>query len=170
VAKLHVFIDTNVFLNFYAYTNDDIEELSKLVALIKSDQLKLYLTRQVSREFYKNRETKIVQAIADFSALKIPGLPRLLGHYTHASEFQDASKKLKKSQNALIEAAKADALAQDLPADKLFAQIAEASSPIDEDEAVLQRARLRNELNQPPGKSGSLGDRLNWELLLAHVP
>lgn len=38
---LHLFIDANIFLSFYAYTNDDIEELRKLVSLIKTQQLKL---------------------------------------------------------------------------------------------------------------------------------
>ena len=42
--KLHLFIDTNIFLSFYAYTNDDVEELRKLISLIKTNQLKLYLT------------------------------------------------------------------------------------------------------------------------------
>ena len=34
--RLHLFIDTNAFLNFFAYTKDDVEELKKLVSLIKA--------------------------------------------------------------------------------------------------------------------------------------
>jgi hypothetical protein len=45
-----------------------------------------------------------------------------------------------------------------------------AEHPIEEDDEDLQEARLRTERNDPPGKAGSFGDRLNWELLLAHTP
>jgi predicted nucleic acid-binding protein len=55
--KVHLFIDTNIFLSFYAYASDDVEELRKLTKLISTDQLKLYLTEQVRDEFYRNRET-----------------------------------------------------------------------------------------------------------------
>jgi len=75
--RIHVFIDTTVFLSFFAYTNDDIEELKKLVGLIKNKKIALYLTDQVCCEFNRNRESKILQALADFGKLSIPGLPRL---------------------------------------------------------------------------------------------
>jgi hypothetical protein len=45
-----------------------------------------------------------------------------------------------------------------------------AEEAIDEDNDDLARARLRTERNDPPGKAGSFGDRLNWELLLDHAP
>ena len=29
-SSVHLFIDTNVFLSFFAFTNDDVEQLRKL--------------------------------------------------------------------------------------------------------------------------------------------
>ncbi len=170
MAPIHVFIDTNIFLSFFAYTNDDIEELKKLVGLIKNDKIELYLTKQACREFARNRESKIVQALGEFAKIGLPGLPRLMAHYPKGGAYSKAVKELKKTHNDLVVKAKADALAEEFPADKLFAAIMNAEDPLDENEKVLANARLRTERNDPPGKAGSFGDRLNWELLLNAAP
>ena len=169
MATIHVFIDTNIFLSFFAYTNDDIEELKKLVGLIKNDKIDLYLTKQVCREFARNRETKIIQALGEFGKISLPGLPRLMTHYSKGGVYSKAVKDLKKIHNDLVVKAKADAFAEEFPADKLFAAIMNVEDPIDEDDEDLQEARLRTERNDPPGKAGSFGDRLNWEVLLANA-
>jgi hypothetical protein len=101
----------------------------------------------------------------------MPALPRLVAHYPKVDTYQKAVKSLKKFHNDLIERAKKDALAEELPADKLFSALIVVSSPIKaKRQLILEAARDRTERNDPPGKEGSFGDRLNWELLLAHVP
>lgn len=170
MPKTHVFIDTNVFLSFFAYTNDDIEELKTLVGLIKNKQITLYLTQQVCREFRRNREGKILSAVQEFKRLTLPGLPRLLSHYPKVDTYLKGVKSLKEFHNELIERVRKDALAEELPADKLFAALIAAAPPIKAGDADLKAARERTEQTDPPGKDGSLGDRLNWELLLANVP
>ncbi len=169
-SKLHVFIDTNVFLSFFAYTNDDIEELKKLVGLMKNKKIRLYLTQQVCQEFARNREGKIMEAIANFGRVTTQGLPRLMLHYPEADIYQNAVKDLKKAHNEVIVRTKGDAIEDTLPADRLFVALTEASKPIVADDGNLKKARERTERNDPPGKERSFGDRLNWELLLAHVP
>ena len=42
----HLFIDTNVLLNFYAFSNDDLQELEKLIRILKTKVVKLYITQQ----------------------------------------------------------------------------------------------------------------------------
>lgn len=170
MAAIHVFIDTNIFLSFFAYTNDDIEELKKLVGLIKNKKIELYLTLQACREFDRNREAKILQALGEFGKLSLPGLPRLMSHYSKGGLYSKSVKDLKKLHNDLVVKAKADALAEEFPADKLFAAIKNVESPIEEDQEELLAARLRTERNDPPGKAGSFGDRLNWEMLLSTAP
>jgi len=166
----HVFIDTNVFLSFFAYTNDDIEELKKLVGLIKNKKIRIYLTQQVCREFDRNREKKMLYALEDFKKIGLPGLPRLMAHYPNGNNYQKVVKDLKKLHNDLIVRVKKDALAEELPADKLFSALIAASGNIIADEDDLKMARERTERGDPPGKDDSFGDRLNWELLLAYVP
>jgi len=93
-----------------------------------------------------------------------------MAHYPNVDKYQKAVKSLKTFHNKLIERAKKDALAEELPADKLFSALIAVSSPIKATKDDLKAARERTERNDPPGKEGSFGDRLNWELLLAHVP
>jgi predicted nucleic acid-binding protein len=169
-VAVHVFIDTNIFLSFFAYTNDDIEELKKLVGLIKNDKIDLYLTDHACREFGRNRESKILQALGEFGKFSLPGLPRLMTHYAEGKAFARAAKDIKKIHGDLVARVKADALAEVFPADELFAAIMNAEKPIIETEKDLLRAQRRTERSDPPGKSGSLGDRLNWELLLSNAP
>lgn len=170
MPKIHVFIDTNVFLSFFAYTNDGIEQLKTLVGLIKNKKIKLYRTEQVCREFRSNREGKILQALQEFKKLALPGLPRLLSHYPKVDTYLSGAKSPKEFHDELIERVRKDALAEELPADKLFAALMAASPPIEADDDNLKAARERTEQGDLPGKESSIGDRLNWELLLAHVP
>jgi hypothetical protein len=56
-------------------------------------------------------------------------------------------------------------------ADQLFARIANKASIIPTNEEAYEAAIKRSRLGNPPGKSSSsVGDDLNWELLLANVP
>jgi hypothetical protein len=57
-----------------------------------------------------------------------------------------------------------------LAADILFANIVKAAGVIEPKQAELNAAYHRMSLNNPPGKKGSLGDRLNWEQLLSRMP
>ncbi|QXI65269.1 hypothetical protein CP157_03056 [Paracoccus marcusii] len=43
---MHLFIDANIFLDFFHLTSADIEELRKLIALIEEGQIVLYVPEQ----------------------------------------------------------------------------------------------------------------------------
>jgi predicted nucleic acid-binding protein len=89
--KLHLFIDTNIFLSFYAYTNDDVEELRKLISLIKTNQLKLYLTGQVRDEFNRNREAKLRDSLREFRKLVVSdSIPRFMEKYASIKAYRDS--------------------------------------------------------------------------------
>ena len=55
-----LFVDTNVFLSFYEYSDDDLEALSQLREHLKKQHVEIILTEQVRDEFYRNRENKIL--------------------------------------------------------------------------------------------------------------
>ena len=59
---MKIFIDTNVYLKFYHYSNDELEELRKLIVLIEQGEILLYVPSQVFNEFTRNREVKIADA------------------------------------------------------------------------------------------------------------
>ena len=51
---MKIFIDTNVYLKFYHYSNDEFEELRKLIVLIEQEEILLYVPNQVLNEFTRN--------------------------------------------------------------------------------------------------------------------
>jgi hypothetical protein len=58
---------------------------------------------------------------------------------------------------------------KNLAADKLIAELFEESELITHSDSQVDRAKKRMELGNPPGKNGSLGDALNWEMLMDYT-
>ena len=77
-----LFIDTNIFLSFYEFTKDDLEELKKLSRMLAEDELTLLLPSQVVDEFWRNRDERI--AIISYTshsryAARMASMPSPLG-------------------------------------------------------------------------------------------
>ena len=68
---MNLFIDTNVFLSFFHLTNDDLEELRKLIVLLDKEEVHLLLPEQVIHEFRRNRENKIYDLLKRLRDQKI---------------------------------------------------------------------------------------------------
>jgi hypothetical protein len=167
---VHLFIDTNVFLRFYAFANDDIEQLKKLVGLIKKGRLQLYATTQLHQEFYRNREKKLTDSIRDFERLALQqAIPRYMDDYAEAKAYREALAALQKAKNGLVVKAKHEAEHQMLAADSLFSDIMAVATVFKPTEDEFDRAHRRMLLGNPPGKTGSLGDQLNWEVLISRA-
>jgi hypothetical protein len=167
----HLFIDTNVLLNFFAYSNDDLNQLEKLVELVKIHVIKLYLTQQVVDEFHRNRDIKLSASFKEFSPFGNAECPHFMVSLAEYKPFSDAQKAYKKARKDLNDRARALADARELLADQLFDRIAKHANIIAIDDSAYAAAKKRSILGNPPGKSDvSIGDELNWELLLAHVP
>lgn len=62
----NLFIDSNVWLSLYHFTNDDLAQFGKLKEILGQD-IKLYIPKQVYDEVLRNREAKLKDA---FNALK----------------------------------------------------------------------------------------------------
>jgi hypothetical protein len=84
--------------------------------------------------------------------------------------------KLKKNINKvnreiekLIKRLNKDAINKQLHADKLIDKLFKSGKNIYYTETNIEQAKLRSELGNPPGKKGSIGDAINWELLLENI-
>ena len=169
--QLHLFIDTNAFLSFFAYTKDDVEELKKLASLIEAKQVSLYLTEQVRDEFYRNREKKLSESISQFEkSIVLTGIPRFMAGYPQADDYARAAREATKSKDEAVQRAKKEARNEKLAADVLFRQVADAARVKKITQGDYEAATRRMHRGNPPGKEGSLGDRINWEMLLRTVP
>lgn len=53
----YVFIDTNVWLSLYHFTNDDLSQFEKLKDML-GESINLIIPQQVYNEIIRNREAK----------------------------------------------------------------------------------------------------------------
>lgn len=169
---MHLFIDTNIFLNFFHYAKDDLAELDKLAVLLRNQKITLHLPSQVVDEFGRNRDIKIADALKTFRQVSLPkAFPQIVHQYQQYKELRDALRQYEKARTEILEAIEADIVQERLRADQVIKELffratAEQSSAPE----ILEKARLRYDLGNPPGKNGSLGDAINWETLIHYVP
>lgn len=168
---MNIFIDTNIFLSFFHLTSDELEELKKLVILLRRKRVVLFLPEQVIHEFRRNRENKIADAIAKLSAQVVKvQIPQLARAYEEYEPLRLAHKEFLGHLATLIENISADAAVGHLEADVVIEELFNEATIIARDEKIIASARQRAELGDPPGKKGSIGDAINWEALLSDAP
>jgi predicted nucleic acid-binding protein len=169
--SLNLFIDTNILLSFYHLTSDDLEELKKLIVLLKKKEVDLYLPDQVVHEFRRNREAKIADALLGLRKQTLYlQFPQLCKDYDEYSKLRKLQKQYEKEHKNLLDRIDQDLATESLKADEIIAELFSRAQNIECTEAVFQHAKRRAEKGDPPGKPGSLGDALIWESLLAAVP
>lgn len=164
---LNLFIDTNILLGFYRYSKDDLTKLNQLEDLIvKTSDINLIVTSQQVDEFYRNRDKVIADVVKELStAISIPQL--FSGHTDYKAIKKQAEMiraEVERVKNETLEAAQDGSLKADTIISRLF------KDAIVVDAATIAKAKRRSDIGNPPGKAGSIGDAINWEVLLATVP
>src|ERR1700687_4221849 len=168
---MHLFIDTNILLSFYHFADDDLDELKKLVVLLKQKKLTLHVPRQVVAEFRRNRETKIADALKKLREQQLNlQFPQICRDYPEYEELRRIQKAYEAEHAKLLNSLVADIENQKLKADEIIGQLLNLADKIDCSDEIVRNARDRFDLGNPPGKKGSLGDAVNWVALLAEVP
>lgn len=162
-----LFIDANVYLRFYAYTDDDLLELEKLHALVGAKQLRIYKNEQLEDEVFRNRENVIISALAIFKkGGPSAQVPRFALHFEESQTLLGLSKQFQAAKSKLSEKIFAEISGSDLRADNSIKQLLDAAEDLPIDTKLLEKARLRQIRGNPPGKQDSIGDQLHWETLL----
>ena len=168
---MHVFIDTNILLNFFHFSKDEIDALNDVFASHEHGSAKVHLTRQVCDEFRRNREVKIKDALKRFKEVKFAAqLPSFMKGYDEYDEIKKLSSELQKRSKSIIEKVNADITAGTLLADRLIGEIFARSEIIETTREIYDKATMRMAIGNPPGKNNSIGDAINWTMLLESVP
>jgi predicted nucleic acid-binding protein len=166
---MNVFIDTNVYLKFYHYSNDELEELRKLIVLIEQNKINLLIPRQVYNEYVRNREVKIADALKTFREDKLNNaFPIFLKEYPEYDIMKKAIKEYQSSKRIILENIKTAIENYSLKADEIINEIFEKSTILEANSDLITTAKVRYDLGNPPGKKNSYGDALNWETLLTN--
>jgi len=103
MEKKNIFIDSNVFLSFYGFTKDDLEELKKLVVLLKEEKVCLYLPEHVIEEVERNRESRIAEALKKFREHNFSlNLPQICKNYEEYEKMVELQKEISKLHDQLL--------------------------------------------------------------------
>jgi len=168
---VNLFIDTNIFLGFYHLSSEDLEELRKLSVLMRQGKITLYLPKQVVDEFSRNRDSKIADALKRFRDDKLNDqFPQMSKEYDEYKTMREGIGQYAKAKSALLDKLTIDIEGHNLKADAIIKQLFDTARIIDVSPDILERARTRCEMANPPGKAKSCGDAINWESLLEACP
>ena len=168
---LNLFIDTNIFLNLYEYSNDGVEELDKLVAETNAGGIDLHVPKHLLNELERNRESKLKNAAAEFQRGDFPGE----GSAAHArntgrERLRRRGEKSERGEKILVGTANAHALQKKLNIDIKYSELFGKATHHPEASDTFALAMERMHKGNPPGKNGSVGDQYNWETLLKALP
>jgi predicted nucleic acid-binding protein len=156
---INVFIDTNILLNFFHFTKDELDALSNVFASHSVGNAKVYLTQQVCDEFKRNREAKIKDALKRFNEAKYAAqLPSFTKGYPEHERILKLTQELQQLSKKLHDKVSEDIAAQRLQADALIADIFRRTEIIKTPKEIYERAVNRGRLGNPPGKNDSIGD------------
>ena len=168
---MHVFIDTNILLNFFHFTSDELDALTEVFATREQGSASVHLTQQVKDEFIRNRDNKIKSALKRFrEANLVPQLPSFMKAYEEFGRIRHLASELKLASKGMLAKADKDIRERELLADRLISEIFKSSDIRMISDEVFSEATRRMALGNPPGKDGSLGDAVNWISLLQSIP
>lgn len=168
----HVFIDTNIFLKIYSFTDDHPNFLKDLIEKIENGDIKLYLTQQVIDEFYRNREVKLHDSLKTVKELKDASFktPSFCKEIPSIKKIQKKFLEINKSAGIAYKKLLKDSIDEKLELDKLFRKLCKKVDIIQVTTEIINEAKERFAKGNPPGKNKSHGDAINWIILLEEVP
>ena len=169
-----LFIDTNIYLDFYRYSND--VSLS-LLNRVDENRNMVVTTAEVEMEFMKNRQEVILKALADIkpqnsTQLNIPSFLKE-SKYKETSlrltkQWENFANKITRQTEKLLESpGRYDPVYKILQ--RLFKE--EGTCHLNRGEKmkrILESAQKRFTLGYPPRKAHdtSIGDAINWEWIV----
>lgn len=162
----NLFIDTNIWLSLYHFTNDDLTQFEKLKEYI-GDSINLIVPQQVYDEIIRNREAKIKDALKDF-VFKAPSYPVFCKGYDEYNEISEKVSNIIDRFKEWKSVINDDIQTQKLPADKIIASFMKKVNLIPCTN-IVKKAYNRYLIGNPPGKDNKYGDAINWECLLENV-
>lgn len=163
----NLFIDSNIWLSLYHFTNDDLTQFQKLRELI-GNEIRLIIPQQVRAEVFRNREAKLKDALKSFELTSFK-YPAFCKEYPEFDDISSDYKEFTKRFSAWKKKIDEDIKFHNLPADQTIIGFFEESQLIDCSE-YIEKAFTRYKIGNPPGKDNKYGDAINWECLLDVIP
>lgn len=172
---MKVFIDANIYLNFYTGLYTNISPLEELLNLVNEGKVELLATEQILNEVNRKKEKLSLSTISKLQKYEtelkksLPDKKKVLPRW---ESIRKINEKYNQDISAEIEVIRGEVNKSISPGgevDKLLEALFEKATVYNISPSVLQQAKLRYDLGNPPKKNdNSLGDAINWELLLSN--
>jgi predicted nucleic acid-binding protein len=173
-SKYLLFIDTNVWLDFYRMEAEDA--LARTLALIAPAKSRLITTDQVQMEFMKHRQKTILDMLARLKPADAVALPPIIVDKKAAQALKGQRQAMEVRRRKLRDQVEKILLGPGTH-DPVFRAIQSLYSqptdlvlcrPNEDRYRIRELAEKRWKLGYPPRKEGdtSMGDAINWEWLI----
>lgn len=171
-----IFIDTNIFLDFYRIRNSDVS--IKYLDMIKENMGIIITTGQVEMEFKKNRQNVLSESLSGLSKIKMENFsfPAIISDMDAVENVKQSRKDIEDNREAIkakIEEFLLDPINNDIVYSSLELLFSNSSSiNLNRDNEVRYKirklAKKRFLLGFPPRKKddNSIGDAINWEWIV----
>lgn len=167
---MNVFIDTNLYLDFYRMGKDKLDELEKAFALHHYGHITLWVPELLKNEFWRNRSKVVADNIKEIEKDYKPSMPHIFRQHEKLDEFSDSINTTNRLKNEILRSIQQDFKDETLDADEAIKKIFENARIIRARPLMIKRGKRRFDLGNPPGKNKSYGDAVNWECLLDAIP
>lgn len=171
-----IFIDSNIYLGFYnGVMENSISLFEEFVQLVDDGKVKLVLTQQTVNEINRNKIScrhkawqlskelgnRLMSTTKDLKSSDF----EIVSIESYKEKMKDFSTKLIKQIESYVE--------EGGKVDQLIYRLISLSEVIQTTPEILKKAELRVKLGNPPRKgsseNSSLGDAVNWEILLENI-
>lgn len=165
-----LYIDTNIFLDFYQASTDRLEVFSEIEA--RADLI--VLPRQTIDEFHRNRIARLESLAAQIEKNSITQIytTAVVQAFPEFEEWKKHREGLGKSVKAIVSHLKN--WVNNPSSDQVlmaFERIVEKACVLEMSDEAFNRANRRKLLGNPPTSPDkhSIGDEVIWEVLMEHV-
>lgn len=160
-----LFVDTNIYLDFYRSANDRLSLFEELKKLGNT----LIISEQGYKEFQRNRAmqlTKLASEIERTTSISIYSTAMIqdMAEYKEASQLQSKIREIGKGLKKRIEVM----LDGSDPVLEAYKDLIQISTFIETKEELIAKAKVRKILGNPPTSPDrhSIGDELLWEEII----
>ncbi len=170
---MKILIDTNIYLDFYRSNNDSLKILSK----IQTESNSIILTNQIIDEFYRSRE-KVLKLVKNIflsesniektSSTFLPTLSEYNDFSENQKRYLDSRKIIDNKIQDIIDNISSDKIATEF---KIFSDkvIEEGNLLMRSEDTYNKAIKRKYEGNPPTSDKYSIGDEINWEIVLANL-
>ena len=168
---IYLFIDTNIYLKLYEFHKNELYKLHELNKNVSEGKIELILPEQVKDEVKRRRE-KILKTTLELLERSIPSFPicPIYHDFPEVKTITNLERVLQAKTKVLIDKLKKQIRSKTLNADSIIKDLFSKATLLKLTDEIYTKAKRRFERGNPPGKSGSYGDAINWETLLQYVP